>query len=85
MMNFFRVQALLVNTFHPCTIQVLVSSPPRKLKQSLALGCVEKYATILKVFAPFTPASTSLKIINVLQTFTSSNLTSFCSDSLVDF
>jgi hypothetical protein len=84
MTNFFRIQALLVNTLYPCTIQVLVSSPPQKLKQSLVLRCVEKYAIIPKFFAPFTQASTSLKPNNVLQTFTPSNLTS-CLDSLVEF
>jgi hypothetical protein len=45
---------------------------------------VEEYAIILKVFAPFAQASTSLKTINVLQTLTPLNLTS-CLDSLVDF
>jgi hypothetical protein len=84
MANFFRIQALLANTLYPCTIQVLVLSPPQKFKQSLALGCVEKYAIILKVFAPFTPTSTSLIIINVLQTFIPSSLTS-CLDSLGGF
>jgi hypothetical protein len=66
MVNFFRVQAFLTNTLYPCIIQVLVSSPPQKLKQSLALGCVEKYAISFRVFAPFTPTSISLKTINVL-------------------